>query len=107
MMENRKKQLGSRIKELRRAKGLSQDMLSEVVGIESKYLSRIETGGCYPSMDVLEQISDALQVEMMELFNFRHFERGAATPKGIETLLQVASTEDLRLINKIINAVLK
>lgn len=106
-MNNRKLLLGARIKELRKAVGLSQDLLSEKVGIESKYLSRIEVGKCYPSIDVLEHIADALQVEMMELFNFRHFEKGSSTPKGIEKLMQNASADELKLINKIINAVLK
>jgi len=106
-MENRKQLLGARIKELRKAIELSQDQLSEKIGIESKYLSRIEVGKCYPSMEVIEHIADALQVEMMELFNFRHFAKGSATPRGIETLMKSASADELRLINKIINAVLK
>ncbi|MDD2366013.1 MAG: hypothetical protein PHN84_07600 [Desulfuromonadaceae bacterium] len=39
--------------EVRKAKALSQDTLSETARIESKYLSRIEMGGCYPSIAVL------------------------------------------------------
>lgn len=106
-MDNRKKLLGARIKELRKRYNLTQDDLAEKVGIESKYLSRIEVGGCYPSLEVLERIADALPAEMMELFNFQHLSRNAATPKGVESLLQEASPDQLRLLNRIIKAVLK
>jgi transcriptional regulator with XRE-family HTH domain len=107
MMNNRKQLLGARIKELRKAIGLSQDSLSEKIGIESKYLSRIEVGKCYPSMEVIEHIADALQVEMLELFNFRHFEKDSSTPSRIENLMQNASADELQLINKIIHAILR
>lgn len=107
-MDNRKKMLGSRIKELRKIKNLTQDKLAEKAGIEStKYLSRIEVGGCYPSLDVLERIADALEEEMKELFNYQHFARNASTPKGVESLLQEASPEKLRLITRLIKDVLK
>ena len=62
-MSERKRLLGARIKELRKRAGLSQDQLAERVGIrDSKYLSRIEVGKRYPSLDTLEKIADALHV---------------------------------------------
>ena len=39
-----KEMIGSRIQEIRNKKGLTQDQLSEKVGISSKYLSSIERG---------------------------------------------------------------
>jgi len=49
-MAERKKLLGARIKELRKQADLSQDQLAEKVGIDGKYLSRIEVGKRYPSL---------------------------------------------------------
>lgn len=106
-MDNRKKLLGARVKELRKIADLSQEQLSARVDIESKYLSRIEVGGCYPSLEVLERIADALQVEMKELFDYQHFARNASNPKGVESLIHEASPDQLRLLNRIIKAVLK
>lgn len=63
-MESQKRLLGARIKELRRKQGLSQEQLSERIKIEAKYLSRIETGNSYPSLDTLEHIANALRVEI-------------------------------------------
>lgn len=106
-MGDRKKMLGARIKELRKRKNLSQNKLSEKISIESNYLSRIEVGASYPSLEVLERIADALKVEMKTLFDFAHHDAEATTPRGIEAVLAGASREDLKLIYKLVDAVLK
>lgn len=106
-MSARKMLLGARIKELRKRAGLSQDQLAEKVGIEAKYLSRIEVGKRYPSLETLEHIADALQVEMKELFDFQHFHGEAVTPRGIENLVKGASPEEMRLIYRVIKAVIR
>jgi len=97
--------LGARIKELRKRAGLSQDQLAELVGIESKYLSRLEVGKRVPSFETLENIADSLQVEMKELFEFSHLSGEASTPEGIENALVGANPEELRLVFKLIKAV--
>jgi len=97
--------LGARIKELRKRAGLSQDQLAEKVGIESKYLSRLEVGKRLPSFETLENIADSLQVEMKELFEFANLSSEATSPEGIESALAGASPEELRLAFKLIRAV--
>lgn len=104
-MSTRKMLLGARIKELRKRAGLSQDQLAEKVGIESKYLSRIEVGKRHPSLDALERIADSLQVEMKELFDYFHHDSEAISLKGIKNSLEGASDEELRLVFKLIRAV--
>lgn len=106
-MGDRKKMLGARIKELRKRRDLSQNDLSEQISIESNYLSRIEVGASYPSLEVLERIADALEVEMKTLFDFSHHDAEATTPKGIEAVLAGASRDELKLIFKLVDAVLK
>jgi len=106
-MGDRKKMLGARIKELRKRRNLSQNDLSEQISIESNYLSRIEVGASYPSLEVLERIADALEIEMKTLFDFAHHDAEATTPRGIEAVLAGASREDLKLIYKLVDAVLK
>jgi transcriptional regulator with XRE-family HTH domain len=104
-MANRKKLLGARIQEIRKAAGLSQEELSVKIGIEAKYISRIETGGCYPSVDVLEHIADSLGVEMQVLFMFSHHDNEAVSQRGIESILARASQDKRQLIIKLIKAV--
>ena len=67
-----KKMLGKRIRELRKERELSQEMLAEMIGIEANNLSRIENGKNYPSPDNLLKISNALNVTIDKLFTFYH-----------------------------------
>lgn len=57
-----------RIKELMKDRGISGLMLAERVGISNVALSTIATGKMNPSLDTLERIAKALDVEMSDLF---------------------------------------
>lgn len=103
-MKNTKQLLGSRIKELRRNKGLSQDQLSEEIGIDPKHLSRIEMGKSFPYMETLESIAKALQVELKDLFDFAHLEVQEVDKKQIEELLDGLKQDKLRLIYKVVKS---
>jgi len=50
-MKTTKELLGSRIKEIRKLRRLSQEELSEKINIDPKHLSRIEVGRGFPSLD--------------------------------------------------------
>jgi transcriptional regulator with XRE-family HTH domain len=101
-MQNTKVLLGQRIRELRKAKSLSQDQLSEKVGIDPKHLSRIELGKSFPYMETLEAIASALEVEIKDLFEFMHLSKEAATIESIDRMLQGASEDKLRQVYKFI-----
>jgi len=68
-MKSGKEKLGERIKEFRKARGLSQEQLAESVGIEHKHVSRLEVGKSYPTIDRLEKIAEALNVPMGRFFD--------------------------------------
>ena len=67
------KQLGMRIKYLRRLKKMSQEDLALEAGVNKNYLSDLERGDRNPTVKVLEKIAHALGINLSELF------------KGIET----------------------
>ncbi|MEW6161955.1 MAG: helix-turn-helix domain-containing protein [Nitrospirota bacterium] len=106
-MKTTKELLGARIKELRKARGLSQNQLSEKIDIDPKHLSRIEVGNSYPSLDTVEKIAKALGVEIKDLFEFVHQVSGKELTENINRLLKESDEEKLRLIFKIIRAVVR
>lgn len=106
-MKTTKELLGARIKELRRARGLSQDQLSEKVNIDPKHLSRIEVGKSYPSLNTLEKIAKALNVEIKDLFEYMHEVKGKELTENITRLLKESDEEKLRLILKITRAIVR
>ena len=63
-MKTTKELLVARVKELRKARGLSQEQLAEMIEIEPKHVSRIEVVKSYPTLDRLERIAKALDVPM-------------------------------------------
>ncbi len=65
-----KSKLGKRIQEIRKQRKYTQDKLAEMVGIDSKNISRIENGNNYPSSDTIAAIARALDVNLYELFLF-------------------------------------
>ena len=58
------KLLGSQIKKLRKAKGFSQLNLSVKLGITREHLSKIERGVAYPSVKILFDITELLNIEL-------------------------------------------
>ena len=55
---------GSKLKKLRKAKGYTQEQLAEKVGIDYKYLSKIENGIHLPNYKTIKKFSDALQTNI-------------------------------------------
>lgn len=103
-MRTTKKLLGERIKELRKSRKLSQDKLSEQIGIDPKHLSRIEVGSSYPSLSTLEKIAIALNVEIKEFFAFEHLSGRKESINNAVKLLKDADEERVKLISKVIRA---
>jgi len=60
-----------RLAELRKAKGLTQARLSELIGKDNSYIGRVETGEIdTPLLDTISEIAKRLDVPIGELFNF-------------------------------------
>ena len=104
-MPDIKKLLGKRIKELRIAKNMTQEELSEYTGIGNSSISKIESGHFHPTAENLEKISEALGVETYQLYFYKHHEEMQNIRKELSAPLQVAKDEDLKLIYRIVLAI--
>lgn len=63
-----RKRFGSRVRELRKAAGYSQEAFADHCGFARSYMSRVERGAGNPSLDAIETIAAALDVEVAKLF---------------------------------------
>ncbi|MBI5893984.1 MAG: helix-turn-helix domain-containing protein [Deltaproteobacteria bacterium] len=107
-MTEAKTLFGMRMKELRKNQGLSQEQLAEKVDISSKYVSRVEMGYSFPSLDTLEKLASALNVELKDFFEFSHKTPNQKELKEtLNTLLKEADEEKTRLLVKIARAVVR
>jgi len=104
---NKKELLGARIKELRKIKGLSQEGLAEKVDISPNYLGRIERGKENPTLDMLLRLAEALGVELWEICDFGHQMTIKDIKETLHRLVKEADEERLRLLIKIVMAVVR
>jgi len=61
--------IGTRIRDLRESKGISQQNLAAICNFEKGNLSRIEAGRTNPTISTLYKISQALEIPLAELVN--------------------------------------
>ncbi|MBO5273853.1 MAG: helix-turn-helix transcriptional regulator [Clostridia bacterium] len=62
--------LGIKIKELRRRDGRTQDNLAEALGVTAQAVSRWESGGSYPDMEMIPAIANYFHISIDELFGY-------------------------------------
>ena len=65
-----KQKLGLKIKEIRNAKGLSQEKLAELAQLHRTYISSLELGQRNVSIVNIERLAHALECDMKDLLNF-------------------------------------
>jgi len=97
--------LGKRIKELRTKNNMKQAELAEIIGIEPRSISRIESGFHFPKDEHLEKFANALNVEIKDLFEFSHLDDKNYIDK-INLLLLKANSNDLKMIYKVIKSII-
>ena len=101
-----KEMIGSRIQEIRNKKGITQDQLSEKVGISAKYLSSIERGKENPTLNTILKLAQSLDVTPDEFFIHLEIEDPAKRKSMINELLDEADEDQLKLIYKVLSAMI-
>lgn len=66
-MQDIQREVGNRIKALRQAKGVTQDQLAELAGLNRAHLYRLENGKQSMTLRTLKIIADTLGVRVRDL----------------------------------------
>lgn len=101
-----KQMIGARIKEIRTIKGITQEQLSERMGINPKYFSGIERGKENPTLNTLINLSVSLQVDLSEIFSFVKIQDPVKRKSLIISLLDEANGEQLKQAFKILSVII-
>ena len=96
-MDN-KKLLGQRIKYFRKAKKLTQEQLAELVGMEPNSISIIESGRNFPTLNSLEKIARALDIELNILIRYSRTRTNSEIIDNINFELTKLSNEKLEKV---------
>lgn len=93
-----KKLLGQRIKYFRKTKKLTQEQLAELVGMEPNSISIIESGRNFPTLNSLEKIAKALDIELNILFRYSRTQTNSEIIDNINFELTKLSNEKLEKV---------
>ncbi len=109
-MKDIRKTIGNLIKQRRKLKKLTQIELANLVDVDSKYISRIETGISYPSLSVVEKIFNVLNISFKE--NVSELDEPKESDKLLLTdlinhNLKQLSLKELNTINDILNLLIE
>ena len=104
--------LGARIKELRKNKKYTQDKFAELIGIDAKHLSRVECSRTQPSLNLLNKISQVLEIDILEFFNVQrqnieNFKNKEELINEINSILNDTSFHKVRLFYKILKNIVE
>ncbi len=98
------KKTGRFLKELRSEKGLTQEQLSEMLGVSNRSISRWENGVNMPDFDLVIELANYYQISIEELLDGERKEN-MIDKKTEETLLKVAdySNQEKMVLSKRLN----
>ncbi|MBE6708587.1 MAG: helix-turn-helix transcriptional regulator [Ruminococcaceae bacterium] len=89
--------IGAIIKKLRTENNVTQDALAAAIGVTPQAISRWESEGCYPDIELLPALADFFSVSTDELLGYKLSEREeelSRIKKEIERLSEVGTVEE-------------
>lgn len=96
--------IGQQVRKSRKARGLSQEQLAEMVNISTTHMSHIETGNTKLSLPVLVDIANALDVRTDDLLERSQYTTGNAVEE-IAAMLESCSAQEAKVVVDIVKAV--
>ena len=97
--------IGQRIRQIRKARGLSQDQLAEQVGISTVHVSHIENANTKLSLPVFVRLTEVLQVSADELLQGEPSAQRARAEGAILSLLDSCSLTQLQILQDVLCSV--
>jgi len=76
--------IGTKIRALRKKNDITQEKLSEYLGVSAQAVSRWESGICYPDIEILPTISDFFNTSIDELLGINQEQKDNQVNKYIE-----------------------
>uniref|UniRef100_UPI0040293A24 helix-turn-helix transcriptional regulator n=1 Tax=Candidatus Scatousia sp. TaxID=3085663 RepID=UPI0040293A24 len=100
------KSFANKLKSLRKYKSITQEKLAEMVDLDVRHIARLEAGDGLPTVTTLLKFCAAFGVTPNDLLEFDKSVNDDTLKSEIKDILNLANTEQLELIKKLILAVL-
>ena len=83
--------IGARIKELREARGLSTNKLSNMAGLSQSYVRKLEKGESRPTVESLELLCHALGITFEDFINYK--DKSIAQLRAIKIIEELSDSQ--------------
>ncbi|MBQ8459439.1 helix-turn-helix transcriptional regulator [bacterium] len=104
-MQDIRKVIGNIIKKNRKKLKMTQYDLASSVGVDPKYISRIETGISYPSLSVVEKIFGVLNINISYILEEEQELNKNEMISIINNDLKSTSTKNVSIIKDIVSTI--
>jgi len=94
--------IGTKIKEIRRKRKISQEHLAEMISMNHRTILRIENSHTIPTIETLDKIAKALSVDLADFFAVEHLQNRKDIIQNINETLEKMSDSDLKSFYKAI-----
>lgn len=86
---------GKFIASLRKEKNMTQEQFAEALGVNSRSVSRWETGRCMPDLSLIEAVSDQLGISVSEFLHGSRMnkEEIVSVQDSISTIIEISEKE--------------
>jgi transcriptional regulator with XRE-family HTH domain len=107
-IDDTKAKLGRRIQAFRKQRKLTQEQFGELIGVDARHISRIETGTHAPSFETLEHMAAALKLPIADLLTFQKDEDSEEAMRFyLIDLARTLELQDLRRVVRLVRAALE
>lgn len=100
-------EIGQRIRQARKARGLSQEKLAEIIGISTTHMSHIETANTKMSLPTFAEIASVLEMRTDELLYGDKPKNRNISMDSIAELLDNCTVQQIRIIEDTVKALRK
>ncbi len=102
------KLLGENIRVIRKSKNLSQEHIALLASISPAHLGQIERGNKKPTIETISKIANALDVSIIDLFNFNISQVELTTVKtqgNLETIKLLLKDMDEESLGEVLKSI--
>lgn len=93
-----KEQFARNLKIIRKSRKLTQEQLAELVDVDFRYISFLENAKSFPSCDLIEKLTKALNVTFVELFVYEQNLSREDIKKQLIDTIELLDTKNLNTL---------
>ena len=90
--------IAEQIREWRKVRGYSQQLLAELADLSPVYMSQVENGYKKPTLGALLSIASALEIPMSDLLDGNQLPPTTDSKNEMETILKDCSSSEMKFV---------